>query len=282
MESTVEQSAPAAELETQVATEPADTSAEAEAQTDEQSTEGEPPALELVEIERNGKRFAIPKELEPELLMQSDYTKKATEVAETRKALEAREAQFQQATAIHGELVQGLAHVTAIERELQQLRQVDLNALSQTDPGQAQQVFLRMGQLKDARDQAANAIAQRHQALSHMQTERIVKAVEDSRTKAAKEIPGWSAKTDQELLEYVNKQGFTEQQARAIAADFGSVKTVWKAMQYDKLMSKQQAKPAAAAPAPVAHVVRSTTATKTPESMATEEWMKWRTKQVRR
>ena len=66
---------------------------------------GEPTAPEYVTLERNGKQFQVPKELEGEFLMQGDYTKKTQTVAEKAKELEAREQQLsQQAEATEAEL----------------------------------------------------------------------------------------------------------------------------------------------------------------------------------
>src|SRR5215204_4003947 len=54
---------------------------------------------EFEEVERAGKKYRIPAALKGELMMQSDYTKKTQEVSETRKALEAREAEIAQQAA---------------------------------------------------------------------------------------------------------------------------------------------------------------------------------------
>ena len=48
------------------------------------------PELEYVTVERNGKTFQVPKELEGEFFMQADYTKKTQTVAERAKALDER------------------------------------------------------------------------------------------------------------------------------------------------------------------------------------------------
>ena len=50
--------------------------------------------IEYVTLERNGKSYQVPKELEGEFLMQSDYTKKTQTVAERAKALDEREQQL--------------------------------------------------------------------------------------------------------------------------------------------------------------------------------------------
>lgn len=275
MDTTAEQSAPAAELVPEVVTDPAQEGQDSETQPDEQAAEAA-----LVEIERNGKKYAIPKELEPELLMQSDYTRKAQEVAENRRALEAQQASFQQSIGHQRELIQGIAQVAAIDRELQQYAEVDLNALAAQDPGRAQQVFMRQQQLKEARGQMVQAVTSREQQLSAQQEHFMAQAVAQTRARAEKEIPGWSPDVDGALLKYVAKAGFNAQQTKAIAADFPSVNVLWKAMKYDELTSKKPA--AAAGPAPVAEVVRAKTGERSPESMSTEQWMKWRKAQIRR
>ena len=51
---------------------------------------------EVEDVDWEGKKYAVPKELKDALMRQSDYTRKTQEIAETRRALEAKEAEIQQ------------------------------------------------------------------------------------------------------------------------------------------------------------------------------------------
>lgn len=278
---TAEQFAPAAELAPQVdpgeaASDGQDTGSQADEQVAEAAIAAE---AELVEIERNGKKYALPKELESELLMQSDYTRKAQEVAQQRAALEQNQQLFQQAVAVQRDLVQGMAHIASLDRELGQYANLDWNDLTARDAPGAQQAFIRYTQLKEARQQAAHAVSVREQQLAVNLDQSVAQAVGKSRERAEKEIPGWSPEVDKALATWVTKAGFSAQQAKAIAGDFTSVQTVWKAMKYDELVSKKPSAPAA--PAQIAHVVRAkTNDAAPPESI--EQWMKWRNSQIKR
>ena len=124
----------------------------------------------------------------------------------------------------------------------------------------------------------AQAIAAREQQLTSHQEHFVTQAVAKTRERAEKEIPGWSAEVDAALLKYATKAGFSQQQTKAIAADFPSVKVLWQAMKYEELVGKK----APATPAPIAAVVRAKTNERAPEAMSTEDWMKWRNTQTRR
>lgn len=275
-----EQSAPEAELETpsEVAQDPADTATEDGAQPDEQS-EAPLTEAELVEVERNGKKYAIPKELEPELLMQSDYTRKAQEVAEHRKELERHQQLFQQAVTIHRENQQAYVALASIDHELQKYAGVDWNALTQADPGRAQQAFVEYQALRDRRSQAAAFVSQREQQLmqaqEHAQRENLRAGVD----RLQKEIPGgFTSELAGRLLEQGRKEGWPDAKLSSLD-DPVAVKLLWKARQYDQMVEK--AKKAQPKPAETAQVIPAKTSAKAPESMSTEEWMKWRDRQAK-
>lgn len=67
-----------------------------EAETDESEASDEDQPDDSEEIEHEGQKHRIPKALKPLLMMQADYTKKTQEVAESRKALESRQAEINQ------------------------------------------------------------------------------------------------------------------------------------------------------------------------------------------
>lgn len=252
---------------------------EAEPEVDEQAA-AEAAEAELIEIERNGKKYKLPKELEAELLMQSDYTRKAQELAEHRKALETHRELFQQAVAIQKQHQQVFAQAAATAAELQKYANVDWNALTQTDPGQAQQAFIRYQQLRDTYGAQVQALSRAEVEFTQAQQAQFQAALSKAQQQLAKDLPEYTKPgTGEKLTEQGRKLGASEQELAVVSQPW-VVKALWKAAQYDALVNKATAKPAAK-PAPVASTIPARSAPKNLESMSSiSDWMKARQAQV--
>jgi transposase-like protein len=98
------------------------------------------------------------------------------------------------------------------------------------------------------------------------------KSLNELRTKAmevvAKTIPGWSEKVKADIATHAKQDGYTEQELGNIF-DPRHARTLWKAMQYDKLSEKARAVVKAS---PVAKTVPSNTMT--PQTKATLNFRK--------
>lgn len=239
---------------------PQDIAAEETAQeTPEQPPEdAEPPEIEYVTIERNGKAYQIPKELEGELLMQSDYTKKTQSVAERAKELDAREAGIAQQLEATEEELRDRALVLQAKAELDQYAAVDWVKLSQEDPYAFQQHQARYQMLQREYDKT-NA------ALTTKQTERTQAAERDLATRieqtiqfAQKEIPGWKPELTETLVKHALEAGVPE----------AELKRVWSPAVYKLLhqahigllaMQKPATKPVAPPAAPLTKVTGKAT-----------------------
>jgi hypothetical protein len=281
----LDQAAPAVENEVQ----------EVETQEVEQGQEetGEDAAGESLEVEQTeeeveyeGNKYRVPKELKDALLRQADYTKKTQEVAETRRAIEAeREAllanqrELAQAAERQKANVQVYAKLTAIDDQLQQFSQVDWNALNEQDPIQAQKLFMQQSQLRDARSQLTNYLSELDYRQSIETQQKIAKQLEQGEETLAKEIKGWSKELKSELKEYGLQVGFSKEEMSQIY-DPKAVKLLHKAFMYDQLIAKTQKKPEPKAEdiKPTKTVTKGTTSTKTPEEMSPAEFNAWRRK----
>jgi hypothetical protein len=171
----------------------------------------------------------------------ADYTKKTTEVAEQRKALEAERMAIEQAKQIRDQYAQRLQ---LMEQFLQQPEE-DIESLKDTDPiGYAVKVAeqtQREKQLQAVREEQAR-IAQQQQA-EQAQNLRGFIAHEAEKLSAA--IPEYADKEKghqlrQEIRSYAKSLGWSDEELSAVY-DSRAVLTIYKAMQYDKL---QQRKPA--------------------------------------
>src|SRR5690554_2812822 len=163
------------ETETQelpVDTDPGDTEA---AGDEDEGGEAEADEPEFVTLERNGKQYQVPKELEGEFLMQGDYTKKTQTVAEKAKELEQREQQLtQQAEASEAEL-DARATLKSVNEQLAEyakLTQADWDHHEDLDPLGVRKAERHYQFLKDQKAELEGTI-------SNASTQRTEKAQQD-------------------------------------------------------------------------------------------------------
>jgi len=180
--------------------------------------EGEPPTLEYVQIERNGKQYQVPKELEGEFLMQSDYTKKTQTVAERAKALDEREAAIgKQAEATEAEL-DARATLRTIETTLAEYAKLspqDWQAHMQTDPLGTQQHRMQYEDLKAQKAELEGKISQAQAERTEKAQQDLAKRVQETLDAAMTIIPGITAETRgpaiDKLVAFANSEGIPEQ-----------------------------------------------------------------------
>lgn len=176
----------------------------------EAGEEAEAPEIEYVTVERNGKQYTVPKELEGELLMQADYTKKTQAVSEKAKELEGREASIDQQLAATEDELRDRALLIQANVELDHYKKVDWEALEGSDPLAAQQHWRRYQQLQEG-------VRETEAALKTKQDERTQKAERDLATRveetakfAQKEIPGWTPAVTDKLVKFALENGVPE------------------------------------------------------------------------
>ena len=243
-------------------------------------TQGTDPEFEEVEYE--GKRYALPKELKDALLRQSDYTRKTqelarrdeqstAEIAAEKARIEADRANFQAA-----------ARLVALDDRLQQFANVDWQALSQSDPVAAQQQFFQYQQLKDARGGLVAQIQQHESQRALQEREATARAMQQANEVLGREIKGWSPEVAKELRAV----------AKSLGADDKSVDSIrepWivKALYAQKVLSEMTAKAQAKPPPPPAVPVKTVTggpqkAVADPNKMSIDEYMRHERKRLAR
>lgn len=124
----------------------------------------------MEEVEYEGDQYRLPKKLKEALLRQSDYTRKTQEVAEQRRAIEARnehvqrmEQQFQAQTEFHQAIMQDVTGLQQAESTLRQYESIDWNALSDSDPVQAQKLWFSYQKARGEADQMRQQISVKQQ-----------------------------------------------------------------------------------------------------------------------
>jgi hypothetical protein len=172
--------------------------------------------------------------------LEADYTKKTQSLAEERKAVEAERSRIQEANQLRDAYAQRLQMV---EQLLSQQPQDNLEALKETDPiGYAVKVAEQQQKEKQLYTIQAERqrIAQQQQA---EQAELLTRHVASEAEKLAQVIPEF---TDKEKGEPVRKEirafaksiGWTDQELASVY-DSRAVLTLYKAMQYDRLMQNK-------------------------------------------
>ena len=172
-----------------------------------------------------------------------DYTKKSQMVAEERKVIEQEKAAVSEAKQLRDQYAQRLQ---AMEQILsQQMPQEDLESLKDIDPiGYAVKVAemsqrekqlqaVRAEQMRIAEQQEADRISQLQEVVSR-ESQRLAEAIPELTD------PDKGQAIKREIREFGKKLGFSDQELAGVY-DSRAVLTLYKAMQYDRLM---QSKPA--------------------------------------
>jgi hypothetical protein len=172
---------------------------------------------------------------------EADYTKKTQSLAEARKALENEKASVEQAKILRDQYAQRLG---MIEQVLQaQSKPENLEELKETDPiGYAVKVAEQQ-----QRDKQLQAIQSERNRIAQMQqTERVQtlsQHVAQEAEKLAQAIPEFRDPTKgetvrKEIRAFAKANGWTDQELSSVY-DSRAVLTLYKAMKYEQMMSKQ-------------------------------------------
>ena len=182
-----------------------ETEAETQAQSEEVETaetesESEDSEAEELVYELDGEDYTIEqlREFKQGGLRQQDYTKKTTELADNRKAFEARQAQFDQ-TIQDFQLVAGEINKLLVP----ELNGVDLDELAQDDPNE----FTRLKHLQETRGKKFDEVLNKAQEVRNQ-------IIADQNQKLHSSL-GWddSSKKDSDLKllnDFATKKGFTK------------------------------------------------------------------------
>lgn len=171
---------------------------------------------------------------------EADYTKKTQTLAEQRKQVESERAVIEQAKQERDQYQQRLA---AIEGALRQAPQENLEALKETDPiGYAVKVAeqtQRERQLQAIGAERAR-IAEQQQA---EQTQHLSQFLAVEAQKLSEAIPEYAdaqkgVQVKKDIRDYAKKIGWSDEELASVY-DSRAVLTLYKAMQYEKLMSNK-------------------------------------------
>jgi hypothetical protein len=233
------------------------------------------------EVEHEGQKYRVPKALKPALMMQSDYTKKTQEVAETRKALEAREQSLKQQAETQQRHIVEVAKLVNVSEQLEEYQKIDWDGLNETDPVRAQQLWINRSRLIEAQQALAGNLQQREQE-SHQERQRErAKRIDEGRAYVAANIKDWSQEFADKLTVIGREMGYSEDELQA--PDIRTLKLLHRAYLGDQILKKQrvtQPKQPTTQAKPVTQVSGNAPAKKSPSQMSDKEFAAWRRKQI--
>ena len=206
--------------------------------------------IEFVEITRNGKTYQVPKELEGELLMQADYTKKTMATAEVQKALDAREAELSRRTEATDAELDARAQLKGINSEIERFKAFDFAAYQeahQTDPMGADEAWNYKAHLTAQKAELEGLIGKTQNERSEKAQQDLAKRVQETIAFAQKEIPGFKPELTDKLVSYAIERGVPEDVLKA------NWSPVFYKILHDGYIGRQtQTRQAAAPKAPIA------------------------------
>ena len=240
---------------------------------------GDDSTPEELEVEYEGKTYKVSPEIKDALLRQSDYTKKTMEVAEQRKAYEAKIAEADTYRNLGLATIEAAAQAKTIEAQIAQIESMSTQGLTQEQINAYNIQHMRLTEQKAAID---GDIRQMIEADRTMNSEQLAKFQQSAIEEAKKAIPNFDDKRRQDLESLAVKLGVDEQDAKTIT-DASAYKILHLADIGQKFLDRQRAAKRvenAQSTSPAAELGGKTNTAKDPNKMSTEEWMKHRQKQV--
>lgn len=230
------------------------------------------------EIEFEGEKFKVPAKLKDAFLRQADYTRKTQEVAEIRKQAEAQAETARQREAFIQHNVAEVARIQAIDTELAQFQQVNWDQLWDSDPVQAGKLNQRAQFLQAQRAQTEQVLTQRQAQFLQWQQQEAAKRLNEGQQVLKREIPNWGTEIQDQLRTYALNTGWSAGELQNITPR--QVVALYRDFQFVKMREKATQKPRVVQEKPVTRIAATkASATKDPDKMDMNEWMKWRESQ---
>lgn len=232
-------------------------------QVQEESREGEHPRLKtaegdieqqeetveqteqrLLKLKYDGKEIEKPEDEVIDLAQQGfDYTQKTQKLADERRSIEqqaeaikAQEQAFEQHRKVHAEMIQDIAAITAIDQQLAQYNGIDWQALSDSDPLQAQKLFFNMNQLQAQRGQLAQKAQEKESELTQSQQKLMAQRLSEAAAILDRDLPNWNTELKQTLIDTAKFYGASDQ-AVGVVTEPWIVKALADAAKWRKLQN---------------------------------------------
>lgn len=196
-----------------------------DAEPDSEAEDDEQPESAEVEIDVGGEKFKLPAALTGEAKrmeakvkeIEAGTTRKFQEAAEIRKSAEAQLQAAQQMQEIAHEQADLIADHKWIDRRLQQLERIDVNALADSDPVQLTKINAEYNQLTTAKQRIEQTYKQSVQKQDAAKAELSKARIGQLAEFAKRNIKGWSNEYSNTLLSFsVSTLGFDPDNLRTV------------------------------------------------------------------
>jgi hypothetical protein len=272
---------------------------EAEAQDveadDDEETEDEEPAAPI-EVDFGGNKVTFDNtEITPEAAEKvqefakniwADYTRKSQDVAEKTKSIEAREGAVDKMLSLNNETLDMYSRGLHLRSEIEQLSQIDLNAMWQSDPDRARRVSDTISQKQAEFQQTVNQVSQKEAQLSQAQQAEMARRKQEGEAAIERQVKGFKTEKLPAVIDYAVKTlGMDPKAAESDwALNPAMTVAVHKAMLYDQMQAtaKSSAKPKPAqaqplkAPKPKGQTRQKLDLVKDADKMSADEWTRRR------
>lgn len=222
----------------------------AESEDDAEESEDDEPEME--EFNFGGDKMEVPKGTIPDDVAArlreftegtwQAATKRNQEVAEKSKAIEAREGAIERLETLNGDALEKFAKGLALQQEIEQLRNIDLNELWQSDQDQARRVSDHISQKQAEFQNISGEVAKAEQEFTKARQEETTRRIEEGKQLVERQIKGFNDKAP-EVIEYATKNGVSKEDAELWAVNPVTAIFAYKAMMFDRMQAKAK-KPA--------------------------------------
>lgn len=230
------------------------------------------PEPQIIEVEIDGKMVKVSEDAKDYLLRQADYTKKTTEVAREREAVQAEKAKIEEMRTIQTAVVNSQATLRALDMQIEQLANTPIDNLPQEHVNALQS---RLLQLQAERQGVSVDVEEIARIENQKLSEEYGKQREVALAEAAKRIPNFDDKRRVELEALALDLGIPKEDVEA-TADPAAYQILHLADIGRKFLDRQKSAQKVDVLAPATEVGGRATASKDPDKMSTEEWVKWR------
>lgn len=196
------------------------------------------PDVAYEELEFEGKQYQVPPELKNAFMSKSDYTKRTTELANIRRAVDLQQKAydaFQQQRAFDQQVAPEVERASLIDAYVKSQYQ-SIN-WQQLQPGDAMATKLQLEALEKERDELRKGVEEKRKVFDSQLSERIAAIRKETTDAVAKAIPNWSEQSQKEIHQYIESVGYSAEVIQNMSPlDY---QMAWKAKQYDALVQSK-------------------------------------------
>lgn len=199
------------------------------------------PTVEEFELVHNGQQVKLSRDDTIKLAQQGfDYTRKTQAIAAKERQLAEALQTAEEVVKLQAALTDDVAQVKGFERALAPYQNVDWVAIATSDPAEYAKHRAQYDALVQAYNAAVGGLRQKSEAIARGQQNASSALLQTETEKMRELIPAWrdeskfSAESKQ-VADYGIKEGYSAAEMNSIR-DARMVRTLYKAMQYDRLL----------------------------------------------